>query len=243
VRQIKADLIKHLQRFLPDEQLGLLVSDQDTAELVIDPKTGEPKRIDPRESDRVFVDVTAYNSKTYYMQGEFVAPGRLPVTGHERVLDAITFANGLTPDADHDQVFLYRAPKGGGPVQTLKIDIDQIMLGDDLSTNYQLQPGDRLVVRRRGGASRPNQAATTTQAARSSIAADGSIEFFNRQPLTSDKGAEQVSKQHNRDERISDLQRLERRISDMERKLDLILESCRATAIPTRRGFRPAESE
>ena len=36
-------------------------------------------------------------------------------------------------------------------MQTLKIDIDQIMMGDDLSTNYQLFAGDRLVVRRREG--------------------------------------------------------------------------------------------
>ena len=30
-------------------------------------------------------------------------------------------------------------------MQPLKIDVDQILMGDDLSTNYQLMPGDRLV--------------------------------------------------------------------------------------------------
>ena len=44
---------------------------------------GEPVPIDPKESDRVFVDVTAYNSKYYYVQGEFETLGKLPITGHE----------------------------------------------------------------------------------------------------------------------------------------------------------------
>ena len=41
--EIKADLIKLLQRFLTDDQLGLLQYDQDTGEILNDPKTGEPK--------------------------------------------------------------------------------------------------------------------------------------------------------------------------------------------------------
>jgi polysaccharide biosynthesis/export protein len=230
VREIKADLIKHLQRFFHDEQLGLLMAEPDTAEFVIDAQTGEPKRIDPRDSDRVIVDVTAYNSKNYYLLGEFVSPGRVPVTGQERVLDAITFANGLTPDADHDQVFLYRQPPGGGPVQTLKIDIDQILLGDDVSTNYQLQPGDRLAVRRRGGAPQPEQLPTTTRPQSAPIVADGPILYFNRQPAPTVKPAAPDPKQQDGDGETSRLQRLERRISDIERKLDLILESLRGPA-------------
>ena len=61
----------------------------------------------------------------------------------------VNFANGLTAEADHDRVILYRQHEGGGPVQKLKVDIDQIMLGDDLSTNYQIRSGDRLVALRR----------------------------------------------------------------------------------------------
>ena len=36
-------------------------------------------------------------------------------------------------------------------MQRLPIDIDQITMGDDPSTNYQLLPGDRLVVPARTG--------------------------------------------------------------------------------------------
>ena len=154
-----------------------------TADPVIDPKTNDYVLIDPRDSDRVFVDVTAYNSKYYYMQGELNAPGRLPITGGDRVLDAINYASGLTTEADHDQVFLYRQPPDGAPVQTLKIDVDQIMLGDDLSTNYQLLPGDRLVVRRRGGDPPAKQvAAPRPSEPVSKPAAEPA--FFDRRPDT-----------------------------------------------------------
>ena len=44
---------------------------------------GQKIRVEPRDSDRVFVDITAYNSKVYYTQGEVFTPGRLPITGRE----------------------------------------------------------------------------------------------------------------------------------------------------------------
>ena len=66
---------------------------------VIDPRRVNYVRVEPRDSDRVFVDVTAYNSKNYYILGDVAVTGRLPITGNETVLDAINFANGLMPTA------------------------------------------------------------------------------------------------------------------------------------------------
>ncbi len=103
------------------------------------------KRIDPKDTDRVFVDVTAYNSKNYYVQGAVAEPGRLPITGRETILDALNFSGGMLPDADHAKVVLYRQEPGGS-LKKLPINIDEITMGDDLSTNYQLEPGDRLVI-------------------------------------------------------------------------------------------------
>ena len=51
----------------------------------------------PRDSNRVFVDVTAYNSKNYFIQGDVAAPGKLPWTANETVLDALNYAGGLIP--------------------------------------------------------------------------------------------------------------------------------------------------
>ena len=67
--EVKEKVIRHLQKYLGDESLGLLDKDEN-GKPFIDPATKKPKLSDPRESDRVFVEVTAYNSKNYYVQGE-----------------------------------------------------------------------------------------------------------------------------------------------------------------------------
>ncbi len=227
VLQIKEKIVLHLRKFLHDEQLGLIKADDETGELMTD-ANGEPILLDPKESDRVFVDVTAYNSKNYYVQGEFATLGKLPITGQERVLDAISYSNGLTSSADHDQVFLYRQPADGGPAQTLKIDVDQIMLGDDLSTNYQLLPGDRLVARTRGGDTREPEHPAPRKSPLESKAAPDSDPI--RRSDTSGKPATPDAGRPPRGSESPPLLRLEKRVADMERKLDQILESLRAQA-------------
>ena len=148
LREVKEKVVLHLKEFIGPQKLGLVVPPSEADEGELNATTKKAKIVAPRDSNRVFVQLTKSKSKFYYLQGAFVISGRVPVTGQERILDAVSNAGGLAPDADHHQVFLYRASPGGGPLRSLKIDIDQIMLGDDLSTNYQLLPGDRLVVRR-----------------------------------------------------------------------------------------------
>ena len=41
---------------------------------------------------------------------------------------------------------LYRAEPANGQLKPLRVDIDQIAIGSDPTTNYQLIPGDRLVI-------------------------------------------------------------------------------------------------
>ena len=76
-------------------------------------------------------------------------PGRLPVTGNETVLDAIQFAGGLIPTAAPSNIRLVRpAPPGACCEQKLPVNLAAIMSGGDSTTNYQLMPGDRIVVYR-----------------------------------------------------------------------------------------------
>ncbi|ADV60818.1 Soluble ligand binding domain protein [Isosphaera pallida ATCC 43644] len=138
--EVKEKIVLHLRNFLNDEVLGLYRSN---------PETGEPEPVKPADSDRVFVDVVAYNSKYYYVQGDVAAPGRLPITGNETVLDAIQFAGGLLPTASPNDVRLVRpAPPGACCEQVLPVSITSIIYDGDPSTNYQLLPGDRVVVMR-----------------------------------------------------------------------------------------------
>jgi polysaccharide export outer membrane protein len=149
VPEVKEKIVLHLRKFLHDEQLGLIKSDEETGEPILDPKTNEYVRIEPRDSDRVFVDVTAYNSKNYYVLGDVAVPGKLPITGNETVLDALQFANGLMPTAAPQNIRLVRpAPPGACCEQTLPVNLAAITSGGDPTTNYQLMPGDRIIVYR-----------------------------------------------------------------------------------------------
>lgn len=90
------------------------------------------------ESRHVYVDITAYNSKIYYVDGAVSAPGRLPWTGAETVLDAIYCAGGLAADADMANIWIVRPSRGGKAEQIHMVDLQTILDGGDIQSNYQL---------------------------------------------------------------------------------------------------------
>jgi protein involved in polysaccharide export with SLBB domain len=102
----------------------------------------------PVQTDRVFVDVTALNSKNYFVEGDVGTPGRLPFTGLETVLDALHFASGLIPSSEPKDIHLVRPARGGKPARVYKVDLEAIRDRGDRTANYQIFPGDRLVVGR-----------------------------------------------------------------------------------------------
>jgi polysaccharide export outer membrane protein len=146
--EVKEKIILHLRKFLTDQALGLIEVDE-TGQVALDPKTNKPKLIDPKDSATVFVDVTAYNSKNYYVEGDVAITGKLPITGNETVLDALHYAGGILPTAAPQNIRLVRpAPPGACCEQVLPVNLAAIMSGGDPTTNYQIMPGDRLVVYR-----------------------------------------------------------------------------------------------
>jgi len=148
IPEVKEKIVLHLRKYLTDEVLGLVEIDPETGGSKLN-EAGKPITIEPKDSDRIFVDVTAYNSKNYYVLGDVGSPGRLPVTGNETVLDAIQFAGGLIPTAAPNNIRLVRpAPPGACCEQVLPVNLAAIMSGGDATTNYQLMPGDRIVVYR-----------------------------------------------------------------------------------------------
>jgi protein involved in polysaccharide export with SLBB domain len=104
--------------------------------------------VPPDESDCVFVDVTAYNSMNYYVQGDVSIVGRMPFTGNETVLDALQYAGGLISSADPNQISLVRPERHGKRARVYKVDLAAIRDRGEVATNYQVFPGDRLVVGR-----------------------------------------------------------------------------------------------
>jgi polysaccharide export outer membrane protein len=136
--QIKQKIIIHLRKYLTDEALGLLAEDQD----------GDIVHVPPEESDTVHVDISAYNHQVYYVEGDVNAPGRMPITGNETVIDALTYAGREAPVGNSKDVVLVRPSRPGQPARVYPIDLEAIRRKGDATANLQLFPGDRLLVGR-----------------------------------------------------------------------------------------------
>lgn len=102
------------------------------------------------QDPKVSVDVSTYNSKTFYIisdgggYGEQVA--RLPCTGNETVLDAISQINGLA-EVSSKHIWIARpSPSTTCEAQILEVDWEEITALGRTDTNYQLLPGDRIYI-------------------------------------------------------------------------------------------------
>jgi polysaccharide biosynthesis/export protein len=97
----------------------------------------------------VSVDVYAFNSKFYYVITDFAGSGeqvqRLPVTGNEKVLDAIAQIGGLSP-VSSKKIWVARPAPAGTVDQILPVDWKGITRRGHARTNYQILPGDRVFV-------------------------------------------------------------------------------------------------
>src|SRR5271157_4907599 len=114
--------------------------------------------IHPEDSDRVFVDVTAYNSKTYYVQGDLGAPGHLPFTGHETVMDVLDHASGLIPSSEPKDIRLVRPGRGGKPARVYKVNLEAIRDKGDMTSNYQpFQHVAPCIIMSQGNGLRPSK--------------------------------------------------------------------------------------
>ena len=102
------------------------------------------------DSPEASIDVAAYNSKVYYIITEGAGQGdnvvRLPVTGNETVLDAISQIQGLSQLSSKNIWIARPAPGGFGCEQVLPVEWDAITRGGATATNYQLMPGDRVFI-------------------------------------------------------------------------------------------------
>ena len=100
----------------------------------------------PRDGYQVSVRlVNGTQSKFYYVLGTVATQGRFPVSGNETVLDAILTA-GLKSNSFPEKAYLVRPHPEGGPDQVLRIDWVSIKDRGETLTNYQIFPGDRIVV-------------------------------------------------------------------------------------------------
>jgi polysaccharide biosynthesis/export protein len=110
---------------------------------------GEAEQILTREAERK-VPLTARlvekKGEVYYVLGEVGSPGIYAIEGHETVLDAIIKAGGITDQADRTGIILTKPTLPCECRVVLPICYRHIVQLGDTSTNYQMEPGDRIFV-------------------------------------------------------------------------------------------------
>jgi len=94
---------------------------------------------------QVSVRLATGQSKYYYVLGTVANPGRVKSNANDTVLDAILQA-GLKSNSLPEKAYLVRPHPLGGPDQVYRIDWCGIKDRGDTLTNYQVFPGDRIVV-------------------------------------------------------------------------------------------------
>jgi polysaccharide export outer membrane protein len=102
------------------------------------------------ENPEIALDVLGYNSKVYYVITQGAGLGDqvviLPSRGNETVLDAIGQVQGLSSTSSTRMWIARPGANGCGGDQLLPVDWLAVTQRGDVSTNYQLMPGDRLYV-------------------------------------------------------------------------------------------------
>ena len=221
VTQIKEKIIARLQPFLHDEQLGLIDLDS-SGKPDVDSTTGKPKRIAPKDSKKVRVEITQCNSKHFYIHGAISSPGCYVLTSSNFIIQAILGAGGPSGDADLGKVVVHRADDHGVP-RPIAVEVTQISRGERSSPKFVLQPGDRFVLQPGDRVVVPWR---TSNPAR-------------KEPTKSDplpKPAAAVGQDHGDaeawqgSEEDQAFRRLERRMDELDRKLDMVLEAVRKRA-------------
>jgi polysaccharide biosynthesis/export protein len=99
----------------------------------------------------VSIDIAGYNSKVFYVITDNAGYGeavyRLPLTGNDTVLDALSQTFGLPPTASKKRIWVARpVPADSGCEQILPVDWCAITQRGLTDSNYQILPGDRIYV-------------------------------------------------------------------------------------------------
>jgi polysaccharide export outer membrane protein len=102
----------------------------------------DPKPIKPY---RVSVKLATGQSKYYYVLGTVATQGKFKANANDTVMDAILQA-GLKSNSLPEKAYLVRPHPLGGQDEVYKIDWFGIRDRGDTLTNYQVFPGDRIVV-------------------------------------------------------------------------------------------------
>ena len=98
---------------------------------------------------QVSVFVSEYKSKKVTALGEFATPGLIELSGKATLMEVISNAGGLTPNAGDMLVIKRRVEKAGSDKNeyvTLTVDLDKLLSKGDVSANMMVLDGDSIYV-------------------------------------------------------------------------------------------------
>ncbi len=125
---------------------GLTVAEIETVVQRIIGQQHPESATEAKDGYRITVRLVQPESKVYYVLGEVNSPGAFPIIGRETVLDAIVQAGGIGNRANRHRLILSRPSPPPSCRTVLPICYEKIVQLGDATTNYQIQPGDRIYV-------------------------------------------------------------------------------------------------
>ncbi len=131
----------------PDGRISLpLIGDVDA----VGRTTGELKNAiteklkEYKENPTVAIVVQQVNSYFVYVNGAVGSQGRFPLLTKTSLIQQLTLAGGLAPDAVRSRIVVFRMSSEGAEPERMMVNYDDIILRG--AENFDLQPGDTIVV-------------------------------------------------------------------------------------------------
>ena len=97
-----------------------------------------------KENPTVAIVVSTINSYYFFIQGAIQQTGKLPLLSRTTLIQAITLAGGMAPDAVRSRIVIFRIGLNGDAPSKLLINYDDIILRG--AEDIVLKPGDTIVV-------------------------------------------------------------------------------------------------
>lgn len=96
-----------------------------------------------KENPTVAIVVRSINSYYFFTQGAVGNTGKIPLLSRTTLIQAITLAGGLAPDAVRSRLTIFRVGRAGVAPEKIVVSYDDIILRG--AENIVLKPGDTLV--------------------------------------------------------------------------------------------------
>lgn len=94
----------------------------------------------------VAVTLKEVNSSNIFLLGEVASPGKYPLKSKTTLLQGITIAGGFKETAARNQIVIFRFTDVAPGLKRFTASYDDIVLRSGIADNFELKPGDTLVV-------------------------------------------------------------------------------------------------